>query len=138
MWSVCGKIRHTRQQAAAVASAAVGTTSSPASESGFSKVADDTSASKQEGAQMDTLRGGAPGTGPTGGSIGGQHDKDNDVEGKLFIGGISWQTTEEGLRYVVIISYHVMHVISLNQAGLACMFLHGGENGTCCAVFAAE
>ncbi|CAM9870301.1 unnamed protein product, partial [Choristocarpus tenellus] len=26
-------------------------------------------------------------------------DKDNDVEGKLFIGGISWQTTEEGLRY---------------------------------------
>ncbi|CAM9401905.1 unnamed protein product, partial [Hapterophycus canaliculatus] len=27
------------------------------------------------------------------------HDKDNDVEGKLFIGGISWQTTEEGLRH---------------------------------------
>lgn len=86
--------------AAAVATAAVGTTSSPASESGFSKVADETSPSTQEGAQMDMLRGGAPGTGPTGGSIVGQHDnKDNDVEGKLFIGGISWQTTEEGLRY---------------------------------------
>jgi RNA recognition motif-containing protein len=27
-------------------------------------------------------------------------DKDNDIEGKLFIGGISWQTTEEGLRCV--------------------------------------
>ena len=28
----------------------------------------------------------------------GELDKDNDIEGKLFIGGISWQTTEEGLR----------------------------------------
>lgn len=72
--------------AAAVASAAVGATSSPASASGFSKAVDEPS-SNQGGPQ-------APGAT---GSV--AHDKDNDVEGKLFIGGISWQTTEEGLRY---------------------------------------
>lgn len=84
--------------AAAVATAAVGATSSPASESGFSKAADDNPSSNQDGTQMDSLRGGsqAPGAGPV------AHDKDNDVEGKLFIGGISWQTTEEGLRYSMI------------------------------------
>ena len=70
--------------AAAVASAAVGATSSPASASGFSKAVDDPS-SNQGGPQ-------AAAPGPA------AHDKDNDVEGKLFIGGISWQTTEEGLR----------------------------------------
>lgn len=82
--------------AAAVATAAVGATSSPASESGFSKAADDNPSSNQAGTQMDSLRGGSHASG-AGGSI--AHDKDNDVEGKLFIGGISWQTTEEGLRY---------------------------------------
>ena len=71
--------------AAAVASAAVGATSSPASASGFSKAVDDSSSNNQGGSQT-------PGAGPA------AHDKDNDVEGKLFIGGISWQTTEEGLR----------------------------------------
>lgn len=82
--------------ATAVATAAVGATSSPASESGFSKAADDTPSSKQEGAPMESLRGGASSASGAAGPAG--HDKDNDVEGKLFIGGISWQTTEEGLR----------------------------------------
>jgi len=72
--------------AAAVASAAVGATSSPASPSGFSKTVDELS-SNQGGPQ-------AAAPGPPSAA----HDKDNDVEGKLFIGGISWQTTEEGLR----------------------------------------
>eukprot|EP00752_Nemacystus_decipiens_P016539 g14782.t1 len=72
--------------AAAVASAAVGATSSPASASGFSKAVDDSSSNNQGGSQT-------PGASPA------AHDKDNDVEGKLFIGGISWQTTEEGLRH---------------------------------------
>lgn len=81
--------------AAAVASAAVGATSSPASASGFSKAADDNPSSNQDGTQMDSLRGGPQAAGPAGPVA---HDKDNDVEGKLFIGGISWQTTEEGLR----------------------------------------
>lgn len=82
--------------AAAVATAAVGATSSPASKSGFPKAPDDTASSIQEGVSMESLRGGAssaPGAvGPA------AQDKDRDVEGKLFIGGISWQTTEEGLR----------------------------------------
>lgn len=82
--------------AAAVATAAVGTTSSPASESGFSKRTDDAPSSNQERASMEPLRGG--GAAAAGASGPGMHDKDNDVEGKLFIGGISWQTTEEGLR----------------------------------------
>lgn len=69
--------------AAAVASAAVGATSSPASASGFSKAVDE---SNQGGPQVPGVAGSVA------------HDKDNDVEGKLFIGGISWQTTEEGLR----------------------------------------
>ncbi|CAN0531311.1 unnamed protein product [Scytosiphon promiscuus] len=47
---------------------------------------------------MVSLRGGREPRGAPGPVV---HDKDNDVEGKLFIGGISWQTTEEGLRYVV-------------------------------------
>lgn len=76
--------------AAAVASAAVGATSSPASASGFSKAVDDLS-SNQGGPQ-------AAAPGPAGAA----HDKDNDVEGKLFIGGISWQTTEEGLRWLIL------------------------------------
>lgn len=84
--------------AAAVATAAVGATSSPASESGFSKAADDNPSSNQGGTQMDSLRGGPQPPGAPGPVA---HDKDNDVEGKLFIGGISWQTTEEGLRCVV-------------------------------------
>lgn len=71
--------------AAAVASAAVGATSSPASASGFSKAVEDPS-SNQGSSQPPRAAGPTP------------HDKDNDVEGKLFIGGISWQTTEEGLR----------------------------------------
>lgn len=75
--------------AAAVASAAVGATSSPASASGFSKAVDDSSSSNHGGSQT-------PGAGPA------AHDKDNDVEGKLFIGGISWQTTEEGLRSEIV------------------------------------
>lgn len=78
--------------ATAVASAAVGATSSPASASGFSKAVDEPS-SNQGGSQ-------APGAA---GSV--AHDKDNDVEGKLFIGGISWQTTEEGLRYFDILCF---------------------------------
>lgn len=82
--------------AAAVATAAVGATSSPASGSGFSKAADDNPSSNQDGTHMDSLRGGPSGPGAAGPVA---HDKDNDVEGKLFIGGISWQTTEEGLRY---------------------------------------
>lgn len=81
--------------AAAVATAAVGATSSPASETGFSKTADDNPSSNQDGTHMDSIRGGAQGPGAAGQAA---HDKDNDVEGKLFIGGISWQTTEEGLR----------------------------------------
>jgi hypothetical protein len=28
-------------------------------------------------------------------------DRDNDVEGKVFVGGISWQTSEESLRCVL-------------------------------------
>lgn len=71
--------------AAAVASAAVGATSSPASASGFSKAVEESSSNQ----------GGPQGPGVAGSVA---HDKDNDVEGKLFIGGISWQTTEEGLR----------------------------------------
>lgn len=81
--------------AAAVATAAVGATSSPASESGFSKAPDETPPSNQEGAPMESLHGGAS-SAP--GNIGTAAHKDKDVEGKLFIGGISWQTTEEGLR----------------------------------------
>lgn len=75
--------------AAAVASAAVGATSSPASASGFSKAVDDSSSNNQGGSHT-------AGAGPA------AHDKDNDVEGKLFIGGISWQTTEEGLRCEIV------------------------------------
>lgn len=86
--------------AAAVATAAVGATSSPASESGFSKAADVNPSSNQDGTQMDSLRGGPSGPGGPGPIA---HDKDNDVEGKLFIGGISWQTTEEGLRYCTVV-----------------------------------
>lgn len=78
--------------AAAVATAAVVATSSPASEPGFSKAADNPTTSNQDGTKMDSLRGGSQGPPMISG------DKDNDVEGKLFIGGISWQTTEEGLR----------------------------------------
>lgn len=90
---------------AAAGATTVGATSCPISESGFSKAAHDNSTTPiftQEGTQMDPLRGSAPGAGPAvgSGSMTAQHDKDNDVEGKLFIGGISWQTTEEGLRCV--------------------------------------
>lgn len=91
----------------AAISAGVGATSCPAYASGFSTTEQDDNTTPiftQEGTQMDPLRGGAPGAGPAGGggSMTGQHDKDNDVEGKLFIGGISWQTTEEGLRYACV------------------------------------
>lgn len=84
--------------AAAVASAAVGATSSPAAETGFSKAPDGNPSSIQEGASMDMLRGTSSAPGPVATVLITAHDKDNDVEGKLFIGGISWQTTEEGLR----------------------------------------
>ena len=90
--------------AAAVASAAVGATSSPASASGFSKAVDDSSSNNQGGSQT-------PGAGPA------AHDKDNDVEGKLFIGGISWQTTEEGLRCGMFrVSLSLSFSLSLSHA----------------------
>lgn len=70
---------------AAVASAAV-STSSPVSKSGYSKAADDENVS----GNVESHEAGTSGSGTS--------DKDNDVEGKLFVGGISWQTTEDGLR----------------------------------------
>mmetsp|Transcript_5958 Transcript_5958/g.8969 ORF Transcript_5958/g.8969 Transcript_5958/m.8969 type:complete len:410 (-) Transcript_5958:107-1336(-) len=35
--------------------------------------------------------------GQNGPNLSNESDRDDDIEGKLFIGGISWQTTEEGL-----------------------------------------
>lgn len=75
---------------AAVASAAV-STSSPVSKSGFSEAADDENVSRRLEGNVQPKEAGASGSGTS--------DKDNDVEGKLFVGGISWQTTEDGLRY---------------------------------------
>lgn len=75
----------------AVASAAVSTTS-PVSESGFSKAAADEKPAHHLEGNMESLQ-------DVGASGSGTCDKDSGVEGKLFVGGISWQTTEDGLRY---------------------------------------
>lgn len=98
--------------AAAVASAAVGATSSPASASGFSKAVDDSSANNQGGSQT-------PGAGPA------AHDKDNDVEGKLFIGGISWQTTEEGLRCGIVASRSPFLSLASDFVSAVCLARYG-------------
>ncbi|CAM9150697.1 unnamed protein product [Discosporangium mesarthrocarpum] len=80
--------------ATAAAAVAVSPTDDEAgtSEPGFSSV-EDGKLTPNGGAGVDSL------DVSTAATAGTDADKDNDVEGKLFIGGISWQTTEEGLRY---------------------------------------
>ena len=58
-------------------------------EAGVTSATDDTAA-VSSGGDINGVREGSPPSADL--------DKDEEVEGKLFIGGVSWQTTEEGLR----------------------------------------